>query len=71
MTNRPAMKTIGGMSVRKEIEARLAAQQLDTRVSTFDEAIAFLGGSGFAEAAEALRHAVFDPQEASMPEAVP
>lgn len=60
---KPSMKTIGGMSVRSEIDARLEAAQLDTRAGTFDEAIAFLGGSGFAEAAEALRHAVFDEQE--------
>jgi hypothetical protein len=56
------MKTIGGLSVRQEIEARLADQRLETRAAAFDEAIAFLAGSGFDQAARALEHAAFGPQ---------
>ena len=57
----PKMKTIGGMSVRNEIDARIEAACSDTRAAAFDEAIVFLGGSGFIDAAEALRIAAFEP----------
>jgi hypothetical protein len=56
------MKTVGGLSVRNEIEARLAHAEGEARAAAFDEAIAFLGGSGFVDAAEALRIAAFEPQ---------
>lgn len=52
------MKTIGGMSVRAEIEARLETK----RAETIDEVINFLGGSGFVDAAEALRTAAYAPK---------
>lgn len=58
------MKTAGGLSVRNEIDARIAYAESEARAAAFDEAIAFLGGSGFVEAAEALRIAAFEPQTA-------
>jgi hypothetical protein len=59
---REPMKTIGGMSARAEIDARIAFAKDEARCAAFDEAIAFLGGSGFVDAAEALRIAAFEPQ---------
>lgn len=61
---REQMETIGGMSVRGEIDARLEAVRIETRVATIDECLAFLGGSGFSDAAEALRLAAFGKSEA-------
>lgn len=61
------MKTIGGMSVRAEIDARLDAVANDTRAATIDECIAFLGASGHLQAAEDLRIAAFDAPNPSTP----
>lgn len=55
---REKMKTIGGMSVRAEIDRRVA----EARTSAIEEVIVFLGGSGFSAAAEALQHAAFGEQ---------
>jgi hypothetical protein len=59
------MKTFGGMSVRTEIEARLALQRAEVRAATIEECITFLGGSGLLEAAELLRIAAFEPMSAA------
>lgn len=53
--NRDKMKTIGGMSVRAEIDMRLQ----EARTAGIEEAIAFLGASGHLAAAEDLQHAAF------------
>jgi hypothetical protein len=57
------MSTFPGMSVRKEIEIRLAQAQQDARSAALEEAIVFLGTYGFLDAAEALQHAAFGGQE--------
>jgi hypothetical protein len=59
------MPTLGGMSVRKEIDARMDALWTATRSVTIEECITFLEQSGFIEAAEALSKAAFEPQEAA------
>ena len=55
---RARMSTIGGMSVRAEIEARLE----DARAGAFEEAIMFLGSRGHLAAAEDLQRAAFGEQ---------
>jgi hypothetical protein len=60
---REKMKTIGGMSVRAEIEMRLE----DARTAAIEEVITFLGGSGHFTAAEDLQRAAFsqEPEKAN------
>ena len=52
---REKMKTVGGMSVRTEIDTRLE----DARTAAIEEVIVFLGGSGHIAAAEDLQRAAF------------
>lgn len=59
---REKMKTIGGMSVRTEIDARLASERIEARTATIEEVINFLGGSGHIAAAEDLQRAAFSDQ---------
>ena len=56
------MRTIGGLSVRAEIEARLEAARIDARGMAFDEAIAFLRLAGHQVAADDLERAAFEQQ---------
>ena len=56
---REKMKTLGGMSVRAEIDARLE----DARAGAFEEAIVFLGSRGHLVAAEDLRLAAFGEKD--------
>ncbi|MCW5722045.1 MAG: hypothetical protein KIS86_12970 [Devosia sp.] len=60
---RANMETVHGMSVRVEIDARIALACKDARARAFEEAIRFLGGAGMADAAELLRAAAFDPPQ--------
>lgn len=62
-TPRTKMPTIGGMSVRKEIDQRMDALWTATRTITIEECITFLERSDFTEAAAALYAAAFTPQE--------
>lgn len=55
--HRERMKTIPGMSVRAEIDARLEAARLDGLVEAYDDAIAFLKARGHDAAAEDLDRA--------------
>lgn len=59
------MKTVHGMSVRAEIDARIAAEREDARARAFEEVIRFFGAAGMIDAAEMLRSAAFDRQEIS------
>ena len=56
---REKMRTIGGMSVRAEIDLRLA----EARTAAIEEVIVFLGGSGHIAAAEDLQRAAFGEQQ--------
>ena len=49
---RAPMRTIHGLSIRTEIEARLAAAREETRTATFDEA--YFSGNGIYLAASVL-----------------
>ena len=60
--SRQKMPTLGGYSVRAEIEARIEVAQQDARSIAFDEAIAFLRLAGHANAAEDLDAAAFGEQ---------
>lgn len=53
------METLPGMSVRREIEGRLADARAEARAGAFEEAIAFLRASGHPGAAVALEAAAF------------
>jgi len=64
MTERPKMPTIGGKSVRNEIEERLAAARIEGRNLGIEESIAFLRLSGLEAAAVALDEAAFGPTPA-------
>lgn len=55
------MPTMPGMSVRKEIDARLAAERVATRTETIEEVIDFLRASRFLDAALALKSSAFGP----------
>jgi hypothetical protein len=57
--HREKMRTIGGLSVRAEIDARLEAAREDARSRAFDEAVAFLRLSGHPVAADDLERAAF------------
>ncbi len=59
---REKMSTLGGYSVRAEIEARIDVAQQDARSAAFDEAIAFLRLAGHHKAAEDLENAAFGEQ---------
>lgn len=55
---RETMKTIGGMSVRNEIDARIEAARADGEQLGIESAVAFLAASGYEEAAAALSEAL-------------
>ncbi len=55
---RTAMKTIGGMSVRSEIDARLAANWRTAHQQGIEDALSFLEASGHGKAAADLREAL-------------
>lgn len=60
--SREPMKTISGLSVRREIDMRIAQAEEEARAAAFDEAINFLGASGHLAAAEDLRLSAFGQQ---------
>lgn len=56
MTRLDPLKTLPGMSVRREFEQRMEEE----RARTIDEVLALLGAAGLFDAAELVRAAAYD-----------